>query len=81
MLLAGNLDEDGRNYRPKHVELSEIINKLLLLHLVGCLYYCIMMHSHTNIQFLGLFVLNSSLLAEHSIACLLLDPAGTSLII
>ena len=33
--------EDGRNYRPKHVEPIEIINKLLLLHLVGCLYYCI----------------------------------------
>ena len=31
--------EDGRNYRPKHVELIGIINKLLLLHLVGCLYY------------------------------------------
>jgi len=31
--------EDGRNYRPKHVELIEIINKLLLLHLVGCLYH------------------------------------------
>jgi len=33
--------EDGRNYRPKHVELIEITNKLLLLHLVGCFYYCI----------------------------------------
>jgi hypothetical protein len=33
--------EDGRNYRPKHVELIEISNRLLLLHLVGCLYYCI----------------------------------------
>ena len=34
--------EDGRNYRPKHVELIVIINKKLLsLHLVGCLYYCI----------------------------------------
>ena len=33
--------KDGRNYRPKHVELIEIINKLLLLHLVGCLYHCI----------------------------------------
>ena len=32
--------EDERNYRPKHVELIGIINKLLLLHLVGCLYYC-----------------------------------------
>jgi len=28
----------GRNYRPKHVELLEIINKPLLLHLVGYLY-------------------------------------------
>ena len=33
--------EDGRNYRPKHVELIGIINKPILLHLVGCLYYCI----------------------------------------
>jgi len=32
--------EDGRNYRPKHVELIGIINKPLLLNLVGCLYYC-----------------------------------------
>jgi len=31
--------EDGRNYRPKHVEMIGIINKPLLLHLVGCLYY------------------------------------------
>ena len=31
--------EDGRNYRPKHVELLETINKPLLLHLVGYLYY------------------------------------------
>ena len=28
--------KDGRNYRLKHVELIGIINKLLLLHLVGC---------------------------------------------
>ena len=33
--------EDGRNHRPKHVELNGIVNKPLLLHLVGCLYYCI----------------------------------------
>jgi len=33
--------EDGQNYRPKHVELIEFTNKLLLLHLVGCLYCCI----------------------------------------
>ena len=33
--------EDGRNYHPKHVELFEIVNKIILLHLVDCLYYCI----------------------------------------
>ena len=33
--------EDGQNNCLKHVELIEIINKLLLLHLVGCLYYFI----------------------------------------
>ena len=33
--------EDGCNYRPKRVQLIGIINKPLLLHLVGCLYYCI----------------------------------------
>jgi len=41
--------EDGRNYRPKHVELIGIINKPLLFHPVGCLYYlyvCISWHSH-----------------------------------
>ena len=27
--------EDGHDHRPKHVELIEIINKPLLLHLVG----------------------------------------------
>jgi len=31
--------EDGSNYRPKHVELIEVINKLSFLHLVGCSYY------------------------------------------
>jgi hypothetical protein len=31
--------EDGRDNRPKHVELIGIINKPLLLHLVACLYY------------------------------------------
>ena len=31
--------EDGQNNCPKHVELTGIINKTLLLHLVGCLYY------------------------------------------
>ena len=31
--------EDGQNNCPKHVELTGIINKPLLLHLVRCLYY------------------------------------------
>ena len=31
--------EDEKNNFPKHVELIGIINKPLLLHLVGCLYY------------------------------------------
>ena len=31
--------EDGQNNCPKHVELTGTINKPLLLHLVGCLYY------------------------------------------
>ena len=30
---------DGRYFRPKNVELIGIINKPLLLHLVGCLHY------------------------------------------
>ena len=31
--------EDGQINCPKHIELIVIINKPLLLHLVGCLYY------------------------------------------
>ena len=31
--------EDGQSNCSKHVELTGIINKPLLLHLVGCLYY------------------------------------------
>ena len=31
--------EDGQNNCPKHVELTGIINKSLLLYLIGCLYY------------------------------------------
>ena len=31
--------EDGRDCRPKHVQMNGIINKPLLLHLFGCLYY------------------------------------------
>ena len=31
--------EDGKNNFGKHVDLTGIINKPLLLHLFGCLYY------------------------------------------
>ena len=34
-----SVPEDGQNNSPKHVELTGIINKPLLLHLVGCPYY------------------------------------------
>jgi len=43
--------KDGRNHRPKHVELIGIINKPLLLHLVGCLLFVLVMHGETNIKF------------------------------
>ena len=45
MLPAGDCNtqssapEDGQNNYPKHVELTGIINKPLLFHVVGCLYY------------------------------------------
>jgi len=42
IIAQSNAPEDGRNYSPKHVDLIEISNKLLLLHLVGCLYNCIL---------------------------------------
>ena len=34
-----SVPENGQNNCPKHVELTGIINKPLLLHLVGFLYY------------------------------------------
>ena len=45
-----SVPEDGRNYRPKPVELIGIINKLLLLHLVGCLYYCLLDLINSNVS-------------------------------
>jgi len=45
--------EGGRNYRPKHVELIEIISKLLLLHLVGVCIIVSVMHDHTNIKLIS----------------------------
>jgi hypothetical protein len=35
-IAQSNAPEDGQNNCPKHVELNGIINKQLLLHLVGC---------------------------------------------
>ena len=37
--IKSSVPEDGQNNCPKLVELTGIINKPLLLHLVGCLYY------------------------------------------
>jgi len=34
-----SVPEDGQNNCPKYVGLTGIVNKPLLLHLVGCLYY------------------------------------------
>jgi hypothetical protein len=39
MWYKSSAPEDGQNNCPKHVELNGIINKSLLLHLDGCLYY------------------------------------------
>jgi len=44
--------EDGRNYSPKHVELIGVINKPLLLHLVGYVIVSVM-YGHTNIRFVS----------------------------
>ena len=38
-ILWYNGPEDGQNNCPRNVELTGIINKPLLLHLFGCLYY------------------------------------------
>ena len=46
-----SVPEDGQNNLPKHVELTGIINKPLLLHLVGCfLLFISMMHRQANIR-------------------------------
>ena len=55
--------EDGKNNCPKHVELTGIINKPLLLHLVGCLYYL-----YSNIFFWDL--LNNLNLFLYRMSCI-----------
>ena len=42
--------EDGRDHRPKHVELIGVINKPLLLHLVGVYIICIQIYYLSFIQ-------------------------------
>ena len=45
--------EDGRNHRPKRVELMGIKNKSFLLHLVGCLYYIYPLPPYTGMILLA----------------------------
>ena len=45
--------EDGKNNYPKRVELTGIINKPLLLHLVGCIYF-IYIYIYISLYFLRL---------------------------
>jgi len=57
--IKSSAPEDERNYRLKHVELIGIINKPLLLHLVGCLYYLYklcMVKQTPNIKIYLLFI-------------------------
>jgi len=62
--LQSRAPEEGRNYRPKHVELIEVINKLSLLHLVWLfilLYYVQVLWPIFRIQFSSpSFMLHSS---------------------
>ena len=49
--------EDGQNNCPKHVELTGIINKPLLLHLVGCLYYLYQWFTVKQISYTEIYLL------------------------
>ena len=51
-----NAPKDVRDQRPKYVELIAIINKLLLLHLVGVMSFISMMNGQANIKLSTLFV-------------------------
>ena len=44
VMMQSSVPEDGQNNCPKHVELIVIINKPLLLHLFGCIYYYISLY-------------------------------------
>jgi hypothetical protein len=59
-IAKSNAPEDGQNSCPKHVELIGIINRQLLLHLVGCLPYYLYQRctvkqiSHSDDKYLSL---------------------------
>ena len=55
--------EDGRDRRPKHVEMIGIINKPLLLHLVGCLYY-LLVAFHSSVTLTEVFPCFSSVVRQ-----------------
>ena len=65
MLPSGSLEasapEDGQNNCPKHVELTGIINKPLLFHIVRCLYYlCFIIFFLDLLKYLNLFLYRMS---------------------
>jgi hypothetical protein len=72
MLPAGKLDE------VEHVELIGIINKLLLLHLVGCLYYCISDARSYKHQFISIRCENIVLKIEDFFFCGTLTHTGSN---
>jgi hypothetical protein len=43
--------DDGRNYRPKYVELIQIINKIIIV--ASSWLFIPMMHGHTDIKFIS----------------------------
>ena len=51
--------EDGLNYRPKHLELIDIISKLLLFYLVCCLYHHVTLYAWLLDQSTRTFMLQS----------------------
>ena len=53
-----SVPEDWQNNYPKHVELTGIMNKPLLLRLVGCLYYLYpdAVYSILKMEAVGLFI-------------------------
>ena len=53
--IQSSAPEDGQNNYPKHTELIEIINKLLLLHQVGCLWCRVLLEKLAGLQLVKKF--------------------------